>query len=156
MLISITVIALKIQFEKHYHPEVCMCHYMEAIFVGEDVYKHLQFFFFIYVLLCRCSYFFLIVFYFCFFFGRCSIFFNSGLWKAKIRGRKINEGKFLIGKSKSQRIHWVNKICHFHSISSHWSIVVFVSTGLNMKTQVNWQTLHPLLQCFKVFTSWYR
>ena len=44
MLISITVIALKINFEKHYLPEVGMCHYKEAIFVGEDVYKHLQFF----------------------------------------------------------------------------------------------------------------
>ena len=51
MLISITVIALKIHFEKHYHPEVGMCHYKEAIFVGEDVYKHLQFFSFICVLL---------------------------------------------------------------------------------------------------------
>ena len=39
MLISITVIALKIHFEKHYHPEVGMCHYKEAIFVGEDVYS---------------------------------------------------------------------------------------------------------------------
>ena len=53
--------------------------------------------------------------------------------KLKYGEEKSTKENFLLVKVNHKECIEQIKICH----SSHWSIVVFVSTGLNMKTQVN-------------------
>lgn len=50
--------------------------------------------------------------------------------------KSIRENFTLVKENHKEYIEQI-KICHFHSNASHWSIIVFVSTGSNMKIQVN-------------------
>lgn len=57
--------------------------------------------------------------------------------KLKYGEEKQMRENFLLVKVNHKECIEQIKVCHFHSNASHCSIIVFVSTGLNMKIQVN-------------------
>lgn len=57
--------------------------------------------------------------------------------KLKYGEQKSIKENFLLVKVNHKECVEQIKICYFESNASRWSIIVFVSTGLNMKIQVN-------------------